>query len=341
MSIISAVKLSLSTGWEYTGGIDAVERLPRGFGRAKKGGVEISGEWTRGKVGGEVEIRAAGRVAYLQAVDGHIQWRTKGKMRAEIDGSALWEYNGQIDKGMVRVGNAVLINLSKDGDWDTLSGQFSNDTLTPGQEYLLTTKDGQKYTGRVGEGKFGEYSMVGTISAEGGGKVEVDGQGRAVEVAGVLGKDGLQYTGGVRENCPHGNGTLTSSRMVYSGQWKDGLPEGNGEISGGGVEARGVWREGGLVKGRVTPLVQNSPSVGNRGISTPATATQPYAEGHFQDGLLHGHALLSSNHCTLEGEWRFGKREGRHIFKGQDGLQARPYYNNGIEDIDMSMLPRR
>lgn len=124
------------------------------------------------------------------------------------------------------------------------------------------------------------------------------------------------YTGQIKNNIPHGEGTLTyPDGTEYVGQWKDGKEHGQGIVRWR-VDGDTAWYSGEWVDGKWH---------GNGIFSYPDGTKY---EGKWKEGERHGQGVETYNGTEKVGEWKDGTfYEGTIIH--QDGRKV--IWKNGRE----------
>ena len=154
----------------------------------------------------------------------------------------------------------------------------------------------------------------------------MNGQGKLVFA------DGWEYTGDMRNNRFHGEGTARCSRMMYTGTWADGFPEGHGIR----VFADGWGYCGGFRRGKRH----------DHGVLCDAAARTRYV-GAWKDDMRHGEGkAYHPNGYKQFGRWKEDIFVGGHgartyrdgklhyasgsCFTGSIDREGLPHMNNAV-----------
>jgi hypothetical protein len=157
--------------------------------------------------------------------------------------------------------------------------------------------------------------------------------------------NGDKYTGDLKDNQPHGNGTASSTSgstsSTYTGNWESGLQHGQGEqaiidSNGGTTHYTGSFEHGVMQGyGRVTSTNHTYSGEWHNdkqhGGGIELTAFDTYIGGSFANGVRHGNGVqMNARGDTYVGTWRAGVKHGSGTFYGEHSYSdRRSMWDNG------------
>ena len=134
---------------------------------------------------------------------------------------------------------------------------------------------------------------------------------------------GHKYVGEIKNNIPHGKGTMTlSNGDEYAGDWKNGKPNGKGTITYNSVSNSYDYRS--IYIGEWNDYDKN-------GTGTQTWRNGDKYVGDWKDNKRHGRGIFTwdfGKSISYEGDWKDDKRNGNGTYIWRNGSK----YVGGFKD---------
>uniref|UniRef100_A0A7S4P642 DH domain-containing protein n=1 Tax=Paramoeba aestuarina TaxID=180227 RepID=A0A7S4P642_9EUKA len=206
-------------------------------------------------------------------------------------------------------------------------GEFNKDF--PNGEGKLTSPTKEVYRGTFKDGRMNGH---GVLEWPNGDKCTADWENnRACGRAKLLTKSGISYDGEVKDNLPHGNGTVTMGSLYYMGMWEYGERHGQGTMDyGNGIKYEGTWEDdkyhgrGVLTNSQDGSRYEGEFVNGRKcGMGGMKFGNGDRYEGQWKNDAPHGKGeMIYGNKDVYQGTWKSGKHHGTGVFTYENGTKV-------------------